>query len=320
MGILLRRPDVTEEDLAACKRLPGFYELLELRSQIEEIHATGADRGMYTGFDSIDDYFRPAKGQWTVVTGMPNHGKSEWLDQVLLNLALGYDALCMLVSLENQPIEYHAIKLLEKRLKKPFWVNDERRVTVEDLNAAATGLSQNFLFYSPGVLDINVDWILSEALKRGDPSRPNILVIDPWNEIEYSRRKDERNASETELISRQLTKIRRFAREYLFHIFVVAHPTKLQKRDDGTYPVPTPYDIAGSAHWRNKADNCICVYRHESPELTGQPDPVSVYIQKVRSRHLGQKGEARFNYDRTTGVYKPKTETLDEFRARADID
>ena len=60
-----------------------------------------------------------------------------------------------------------------------------------------------------------------------------------------------------------LGQIRRFARIYAVHVWLVAHPQKLYRRDDGSYPVPTPYDISGSAHWRNKADNCVTVWRDE---------------------------------------------------------
>ena len=66
--------------------------------------------------------------------------------------------------------------------------------------------------------------------------------------------------SETEYISQSLTTIRKFARRYDVHVWVVAHPTKMQKDNDGNYPIPTAYDAAGSTHWRNKADNVLfCV-------------------------------------------------------------
>src|SRR5690606_41025002 len=61
----------------------------------------------------------------------------------------------------------------------------------------------------------------------------------------------------------------RFCWTHGVHTWVVAHPKILQKKPDAAeYPVPTPYDVSGSAHWRNKADNCITVYRimQEGPQ------------------------------------------------------
>jgi twinkle protein len=98
-------------------------------------------------------------------------------------------------------------------------------------------------------------------------------------------------------ISRQLTKIRRFARFNGIHIWIVAHPTKLIKNADGNYDPPTMYDISGGAHWRNKADNGLCVYRDFENNHT------TVFVQKIRFREIGKLGECGFKY-RHTGNYK----------------
>jgi twinkle protein len=81
-------------------------------------------------------------------------------------------------------------------------------------------------------------------------------------------------------------------------VWVVAHPTKLKKLDNGGYPPPTPYDISGSAHWRNKPDNCITVYRDM------ESNDVDVHIQKVRFKEIGKIGKATLRYDVATGCYQ----------------
>jgi twinkle protein len=83
------------------------------------------------------------------------------------------------------------------------------------------------------------------------------LVIDPWNEIEHGRTQGQ---TETEYISIVLSRIRQFARAHGVHVWLVAHPAKLFKEANGKYPVPGPYDVSGSAHWRNKADCCLAVW------------------------------------------------------------
>lgn len=124
------------------------------------------------------------------------------------------------------------------------------------------------------------------------------LVIDPWNELDHSRPS---NLSETEYISQALTKIRRFARTHEVHVWLVAHPTKLPKQTDGKYPVPTPYDVSGSANWRNKADNCLTVWRDLSEPHSRE---VQIHVQKIRFKEVGQIGMARLNYDILTGRYR----------------
>ena len=122
------------------------------------------------------------------------------------------------------------------------------------------------------------------------------LLIDPWNEFEHSRG----THSETEYISSSLTQIRRFARAHGVHVWLVAHPQKLYRKDDGSYPVPTPYDISGSAHWRNKADNAITVWRDEQ----NTEAPVKIFVQKIRFREVGRIGLVELHWNVVNGRYE----------------
>jgi len=86
---------------------------------------------------------------------------------------------------------------------------------------------------------------------------------------------------------------------YGVHVWLIAHPAKMQKDMNGNYPVPTPYDISGSAHWRNKADNVISVWR----DLLDDSKGVEVHVGKVRFREVGQPGMAKLTYDKVEGRY-----------------
>ena len=44
-------------------------------------------KGESTGIDSVDKLFTIAPGQLSVVTGIPGSGKSEFIDQLMINLA-----------------------------------------------------------------------------------------------------------------------------------------------------------------------------------------------------------------------------------------
>jgi twinkle protein len=81
----------------------------------------------------------------------------------------------------------------------------------------------------------------------------------------------------------------------------VAHPQKLYRdKDSGNYPVPTLYDISGSANWRNKADNGIVIWRDFSNAQT----PVEVHSQKIRFRQIGKLGVAKLAYQAATQTYR----------------
>jgi twinkle protein len=74
---------------------------------------------------------------------------------------------------------------------------------------------------------------------------------------------------------------------------------KMQKDKDGNYPVPRPYDISGSAHWYNKADNCIAIWR----DVANNPQQTQVHIQKVRFNGTGHPGMADLIYDYNKSSY-----------------
>ena len=103
--------------------------------------------------------------------------------------------------------------------------------------------------------------------------------------------------------------MRRFARANEIHLFIVAHPTKMHKKEDGNYPIPTPYDINGGANWRNKSDNVITVWRKyalpDNPTIDDKA--ILVGITKVRNKNVGQCGNVKFSWDKMTGLFSELT-------------
>jgi hypothetical protein len=74
-----------------------------------------------------------------------------------------------------------------------------------------------------------------------------------------------------------LGKVKRFAVDHDVHVWFVAHPVKMQPQN-GKMPVPTLYDISGSANWTNKADVGLVVHRNFD---TNQAE---IHVQKVRDK------------------------------------
>src|SRR5262249_8516738 len=155
---------------------------------------------------------------------------------------------------------------------------------LEEAHQGIQELDQYFAFIRPyGDQPASIKQIFEECYTwlALEETRTAGVVIDPWNELEHMR---PQWMSETEYISESLSRIRRFARTYNCHVWVVAHPRILQRDKDGKRPVPTPYDVSGSAHWYNKADNCITVWR----DVASDSKKAQIHIQKVRFKHVGK--------------------------------
>jgi predicted TIM-barrel fold metal-dependent hydrolase len=88
------------------------------------------------------------------------------------------------------------------------------------------------------------------------------IIIDPWNELEHARGKDQ---TQTEFIGASLTKIRRFARQHQKAIFICAHPSKMRRDKDGKFVMI------------------------DDPRF----DPVIDYIEKSGKTLVGHLGEPR---------------------------
>lgn len=255
-------------------------------------HAGGLPKGAPTGWSSVDEFYTVGRGQWTVVTGAPGSGKSEWLDAMLVNLAEAGDWFFAVYSPENYPTVSHLVKLVEKRVRKPFGNGPTERMTVAEYEQGALWVLERFVWLSA---DLATPEALIEKALQYAPGKKLGVVLDPWNTLEHQRG----GLNETDYISLVLTKVTHLARDSDAHVWLVVHPAKIQRNKDGTRPVPTPYDISGSAHWYNKADNIITVHRDQ---VNGGQD-VEIHVQKVRFKHLGRVGLATIKYDRVTGRY-----------------
>lgn len=272
----------------------GEHAVSEYAESMDRLYRYGLPSGLATPWASVNPLYTVMAGEWTLVTGIPGHGKSEWLDALMVRLAQDHGWCFAIFSPENQPTEYHLSKLAEKFIGKPFGPGPSERMTPDEKELAIGFLDDHFVFLMPELPTVEglIERLKSIVKRRGIRG----VVLDPWNEIDHTRTG---GLSETEYISQSLSKLRAFARAHGVHLWIVAHPTKLQKEPDGSYPVPTPYDVAGSAHWRNKADNCIAVWRNTAANTSA----VEVHVQKVRKKSVGQVGMATLRYDRITGQY-----------------
>jgi len=277
----------------------GIIKPSALIDSLIEKYNSEDDDGVSTGWNNVDKLYRVKTGQWTIITGIPNHGKSEFLDAMMINIIRKHKWKFGIFSPENYPIENHLAKMLRKVTDKPFGKRYNGTMTIDEVREGVGVLNEHITFVSTdednhnmdSLLKITEDLILSEGIKG--------MIIDPWNTIEHNR---PNNVSETEYISSSLTKVTHLVRKYGIHIWIVAHPVKMRKLEKtGKYPVPLPYDIAGSANWNNKCDNAITV--HIDPQENEPSNAVQIHVTKIRFRENGQPGEAALFYDKRSGRY-----------------
>lgn len=275
----------------------GIYTVNDLSDAVDELYEQGLTAGASTGWRTLDNYYTVKRGQWTILVGVPSHGKSSWLDALMVNLAMQHGWKFCICSPENQPIQRHIASLMSLWAGEPFSSGMVDRMSPTTRDEAKAWVQNHFVFVLPLLKDFTVEGVL-DLVSEVKSRRPvDGIVVDPWNELEHQR---PNNMNETEYVSQSLSFLRKYARAQDAHLWLVVHPTKLQKdRNTQQYPIPTLYDAHGSAHFRNKADMGVVVWR----DLQDESQPTQIHVQKVRFKECGRLGIAELYYDRLTGRF-----------------
>lgn len=172
--------------------------------RLNDLFNKGTGKGFSTGYISVDSVYTVAPSQLTVVTGYPSSGKSNFIDQVMVNLAKQSDWKFAVCSFENQP-EIHISRLMEIYTKKRFFDGKDRMSDWEKQDAFKW-VQEHFLFIDTnGEEPSTLDSILDRARIAVKRMGVRGLVIDPYNYIEL----DKSNSTETEAISNMLTKVQK---------------------------------------------------------------------------------------------------------------
>lgn len=275
--------------------IKGLYNVSDFQDTLVHYFNEGMKAGVPTGWENLDGLYSVMPGEFTVVTGVPNSGKSEWVSSLLLNLAKGENWKFAVFSPEHSK-EEHVVTLAEKVMEKSASPKT-REMTADELLNAASWIEKHFHFISTDdyAQTPNLDWILEMASVAVMRYGINGFVLDPWNQIETSK---PTNISDTDFIGLCITKIMRWAKMHKVKAWVVVHPTKIRADKDGKTPVPSLYDIHGSANWVNMPDNGLVIYRSEDVSSTTE-----IYVKKVRRKFVGKRGKCTLRFEVKIGKY-----------------
>lgn len=283
-------------DTATAYPISGLSEATTYFDRLNDLFTKGTGKGCGTGYQSLDTIYTVAPGQLTVVTGYPSSGKSNFVDQLMVNLAEKQDWKFAVCSFENQP-EVHIARMMEIYTRRKFY-DGVNRMQPHEMKDAFKFVNDHFLFIdSNGEEPSTLESILERA--RVAVKRMGIrgMVIDPYNYIDM----DKANSTETEAISNMLTRVQKFCKANDVHVWFVAHPSKIQ-RAGVEQPRPDGMSISGSMAWWAKTDCGLTIHRKDNY--------VEVAVWKCRYRWVGTQGETTLLYNKHAGTY---SENLDKF-------
>jgi twinkle protein len=262
----------------------GIVDLNAMRQECFSMFQDGIKPGLSNGVREMDEVVTWETGRLCIVTGIPKHGKSAWVDDQISRMNVLYGWKTAIFSPENYPSKVHIRKMIQILGGKSC----EPRYLTEAEFWEIYGFIENNYFWIYPEDNFTIDTLLQKAQYLVKRKGIKQLVLDPWNRIEAQRPS---GISETEYTGKVLDKIDNFGKRNDILTYVVAHTTKLPKMENGAYIMPGLYDINGSANFYNKCDYGVIVYRDFNKGIT------TVNVAAVKFDHCGAGGQLNFVFN-----------------------
>lgn len=283
----------------------GTYNFDKLSQGVYDLYQNGLPKTMKLTkpcFFGLDNIFSTMEGQMTVVTGIPSHGKSNFLEWYLLNLIDEHNVKVSVFSPEHNPMELHMTNFIQKAVGKPFFgtVDGVERVNEEDIKRFGEWSNERLYLTGGGAGEVvNWTWIIEKFKEQIFTFGINVFVVDAWNKVQMPK-----GYNGKEGIDAILTKLTAFCQQHQVQLFLVAHPTKMKKNDKTKqYEVPQLYDVSGSSDFRNQTHNGFTVYRNFAGE-NDEEGSTDFYNLKTKFSFQGQIGGViKFRYHVPTARY-----------------
>jgi twinkle protein len=274
--------------------MDNIVVLDNMTEELDDFWLNGFERGMTMDLPDFDKHFSLALKQYTLLTGVPQSGKSEFLDQMLIKLNLKYGHKVGYCSTENEPFTFHYDKLFQKLYgRRPKGLVE---VESDNVKEVKTHINDN-------VFHVQFDkryWLQDVLAKFTELVRRKgvrMFVIDPYNKVKLK-------GGSTDIVKyteEYHILLDEFVKKHDCHLFLVAHPSKmtLQEGSGQTYVMPTAYNIKGGSEHFDMSYNVIGVNRIYETKL------VHIKTLKVKFRHLGENNQdAFFSFNTVNGRYE----------------
>lgn len=283
----------------------GTFTIEDLEDEVYNLYDNGLPdtiKPKHEHFKELNKIFSIYQGQLTVVTGIPSHGKSTFVDWYGMNILNDYDAKGSFYSPEHNPLSLYQTNFIQKFHGKNFWreMDGVPRVTKEEVKQYKDWAKERLYFLTQEKGKRNDwDWLLDKFKEHIYCYGSKYFFIDAFNKVLLPKGQNKKDA-----IDEVLTELTNFCTENDVTVVLVAHPTKMQKNEEGNYNTPDLYSVSGSADFRNQTHNGFAIHRY-----FGDEQYVEFTNLKTKFSFQGEIGSiVQFDYHIPSGRYYPRGE------------
>jgi hypothetical protein len=246
---------------------------------LDEIRLGKIQQGLGIGVDSFDNYVRWKQGQFNMVNGHDNVGKTDVLLWYFVCMAKLHNKKLLIYSSENT-IRSQVFKIFNfwtgKRLDKDFRIDDKGyQRTLNEISDCFEFIPNNKRYSAYDIIDI-------ASKKQHDG-----LLIDPFNSLMVET--GNKHQEDYDICAN----LRIFASQYNTTVFVNAHLVTQAARNrypkehdyEGHLAAPEKADTEGGQKFANRADDFYTVHR-----MTQHPDRWNIgelHVRKVKETITG---------------------------------
>ena len=282
----------------------GLIDYSSLFDRVVKVAEEGDRVGDEISLENFSNVFRFRGTGILTVTGIPGHGKTEFVDQITVDLGRLKGQETIIAGFEQSP-EEHIIKLMRKmvgaNITCPSYNNKEEFRQAFEFVASkykhidVTRIGGNI----HKILDVASDYIVKS---REEGRNPRYLVLDPFNMLSIKSK-----SNGTEKIEQILRAITQFSHQMGILVILIAHPFKMRKDEKtGQYEIPDFYSVKGSSAFFEMSYHGLVVYRN-------MDNSVMVRVLKVKQNNLGTtNAEVFLDYHKASGRYIPIDEEGNE--------
>ena len=285
------------KELLKTAKLPPIENIVvldDLNEELDDFWLNGFEKGMTMDLPDFDKHFSIVLKQYTLVTGVPQSGKSEFLDQLLIKINLKYGHKIGYCSPENEPFTFHHDKLFQKLYgRRP---NGYAEIATSNVKQVKNHITEN-------MYHVQFDkryWLQDVLAKFTELVRRKgvrMFVIDPYNKIKLK----DGSTDVVKYTEEYHILLDEFVKKNDCHLFLVAHPYKMQLQEGSkqTHVMPTAYNIKGGSEHNDMSYNVLGVNRIYESKL------IHIKTLKVKFRHLGEiNKDAFFSFNTVNGRYE----------------
>jgi len=280
----------------------GTFKVSDCYDDIVALYENGLPDTIYpkhSCFGNLKEVFSVMRGHLITGTGIPSHGKSNFTEWYVMNIVRDHDMKASFFSPEHHPFSLHHTSFIEKATGRNFWKDtDCKRVNRYEIAKYQEWAEEKI--YLTGTENGEFptwDWLFEKFKEQLFSYGIDIFVIDAFNKLAFNG-----NGNRLQQINEVLTKLTMFAQMNNVIIFLVAHPTKMQKDTAGLYASPTLYDVSGSSDFRNQTHDGFSIYRFFGDEIN---ESKTVFENlKTKMKFQGEiGGQIEYNYHVPSGRY-----------------